>query len=860
MTNLLEKAKNYAMNRRSFLRMTATVVAGATAAITLPGCGLTSVDAQKAEELAKKEGKWITAACWHNCGGRCLNKAYVVDGVVIRQKTDDTHPDTPDYPQQRGCARGRSQRQQVFGVDRIKYPMKRKNWAPGGGKKELRGKDEWVRISWDEALEIVSSELKRIREKYENRSIFVTGGSEMPRTLGLYGGFSTHWGTTSWGSWRYGPAKFGMEEGYFAHSINDRLDLRNSELIVLVGGNPAWSAGGSPTYHYLQAKKAGAKFIIFDPTYTDTAEILEARWVPIHPGTDHVMVLGMAYTLLKEDDPVKNPLIDWDFLNRCTIGFDSDHMPVGADPKQNFKDYVLGTFDGQPKTAEWASEICGIDAKTIREIALQIAKTRKVALFTAWAAARINNSDSWPQMFMTFGAMTGHMGESGRMTGVSCHFGTANGGPKLVNPGGNGLPVIPNPVKDVINDTKMWEAVLTGKYTAGYNSVKDINIQCIYHGYNAVLQTRAAMSKGIEAHSKVEFVVSHSHFLTTNSKYADVVLPATTEWEREGGFLTGNREILIFYTRITEPLFEAKHDQWIATEIAKRLGIKAEEVYPISEKQQLFNQLAGSQVIKEDGSGMETLVTITEADIAEWGVKGKPQQGRISLKEFKEKGIYQVERKPGDKYGFIAYGKFRHDPVANPLKTESGKLEIHCKALTDLIKNYGFTEIQPIPTYNKSIEGYEDTFKDWKNKAKGDYPLQIINPHHFRRSHSIFDNIPQLREAFPNPVYVSTKDAEERGIKTGDTVVLKSQHGKTLRIAQVTERLMPGVVGLPHGAWVEMDEATGIDKAGADNLLTGSNVSGQGIGGYNSCIAQIEKYNGEALQPDVKWPQRIVLK
>lgn len=125
MANFIENAKKYSINRRSFLGWTASLTAGTAAALTLPGCGLAKVDAEKAAALAGKEGEWITAACWHNCGGRCLNKAYVVDGVVLRQKTDDTHPDSPDYPQQRGCARGRSQRQQVYGADRLKYPMKR---------------------------------------------------------------------------------------------------------------------------------------------------------------------------------------------------------------------------------------------------------------------------------------------------------------------------------------------------------------------------------------------------------------------------------------------------------------------------------------------------------------------------------------------------------------------------------------------------------------------------------------------------------------------------------------------------------------------------------------------------------------
>ena len=96
---------------------------------------------------ASEEGRWVTHACFFNCGNRCVNRSYVVDGKVLRQKTDDLHPDTPDYPQQRGCARGRALRQLIFGADRLKYPLKRKHWAPGGGDKELRGRDEWERVS-----------------------------------------------------------------------------------------------------------------------------------------------------------------------------------------------------------------------------------------------------------------------------------------------------------------------------------------------------------------------------------------------------------------------------------------------------------------------------------------------------------------------------------------------------------------------------------------------------------------------------------------------------------------------------------------------------------------------------------------
>ena len=317
------------LTRRSFLKWSG--VLGGTAA--LAGGVTVGLKAAEAATQAASEGEWITAACWHNCGGqRCLLKAQVVDGVVQRVKTDDTHPDTADYPQLRACARGRSQQQQVFGADRLKYPMKRKNWEPGGGKKELRGRDEWVRISWDEALDIYASELQRIKDKYGNESILALGGT-MGRTLTLFGGAVGTWGTTSWGTWYYTGPMIGLGDGLNATSNNDRLDMRNSNLIVIWGGNPAWSSQGNSMKFYFDAKQAGAKFLFLDPYYNDTAMILADEWVPVRPGTDHALALGMAHTLIVEDDPVANPLIDWDFLNRCTVGFDKDHLPEGTDPK-----------------------------------------------------------------------------------------------------------------------------------------------------------------------------------------------------------------------------------------------------------------------------------------------------------------------------------------------------------------------------------------------------------------------------------------------------------------------------------------------------------------------------------------------
>ena len=858
MGSLIKKALDHRMKRRTFLKGAAVT----SAALALTGYGgLAKVSEEKAAEVAQEEGKWIPAACWHTCGGRCLNYALVKDGVVIRQKTDDTHPDSPDYPQQRSCARGHCQQYVCFGVDRLKYPMKRKHWEPGGGDKSLRGRDEWVRISWDEALDIVASEIKRIKGKYGNEAIFgeMRGNKDICRTLNLYGGYVPYFGTGSSGTWSKTGPVIGIRN---SSAINDRMEMRKCDLVVLWGHNTSWSGAGNPTYNEVQNKKiSGAKYIIVDPWYSDTAAVLADEWIPIRPTTDHAMLLGMAYTLITEDNPLTNPLIDWDLLNRCTVGFDAEHMPEGAGPKENFKDYVLGTYDGQPKTPEWASERCGVPAERIRSLAIEIGSTRNVALGESCACARHRNGDSWPQMFQTLGFMTGHIGRSGSFTngGYYQHRPSGLADPPVVKQGSGGVPGIEDALEVTISRQELWDTIATThKYTAGYQDVRDINIQLIYHSGNC-LQTTDGMTKGIAAHRAVEFVVTQNYVPTTTVRYSDVVLPVTTQWERYGMVSRQNREALFWFSQVTEPLYEAKDDIWIAKEIGARLGLDPQEIDPIPLKQQILNQVAGATVMKDDGSGYEPLVTITAQDIAELDVEGEPQSGKIPIKEFKEKGVYQVPRSPGDNFEYVALKEFREDPEANPLKTASGKFPIHCQALADKIKAYGWTEVRPIPTYPLVNEGYEYTFADWENKIKGDYPLQLITLHYPRRAHTNFDSVPYLRYAFPHDFIMNADDAAERGIKDGDTVLVTSPHGKVIRPVWVTERFMPGVCSLPHGAWVEMDEESGIDKAGADNILNGAVPTGQSISGWNSCNVQVEKYVGPIkLEPDYKWPPRKI--
>lgn len=862
------------ISRRGFLGASAAVAAS-VAVLSATGCSSEStLDKHELPVDPADEGKWVPAACWHNCGGRCVNKVMVKDGAVVRQKTDDSHEDSFDYPQQRGCVRGKAQQQQCFGADRVLYPLKRKGWQPGGGENSngaMRGKGEWERIGWDEAIKLACQEIKRISDEYGPTGFYCKSPDV---SVNLMCGCVRAWDTTSHGTYTLGSKMIGLPTSMWSMDTgktNDRFDMVNADYIVMYAANPSWSAAGTPTLHFLRAKEAGAKFVFVDPMYNATAQALDADWIPVRNGTDMAFMLATAYEMLRLDKE-EGDIIDWDFLGKCTVGFDAEHMPADAKLDENLMDYVLGKYDGVPKTPEWAQPICGASPEQVTAFARILGKNNKTMLLHSYAMARCNGAEMIPQMFAALGAMGGHMGKSGHACGGGAYaVGAGNGGPNLVSAGWPMTPKVSNPCTIGVRQPQLYEIIVNGggEFLDVANSYGGFHdpiptklgpIKGIFHVNDAALQTSMSQGLGIEAHRAVDFVLTRAQFMTTNARYSDIVLPVTTEWERVGGVVASNREFLYCYTQVTEPLGEAKTDQEISTLLLEGMGIDPDLAYGgKSEKQLFFEQIAGSKVMGEDGK-MKTLVTITDADVKEWGVSGKAQQGVISLKDFVDGGGYQVERKEGDAYSFIGYKDFVEDPEANPLPSKSGKLELYCQARYDLMASYGYPgsdQLKPYPTYVVPRVGFESTFEGGQiGGKKGEFPYLMFNPHYLRRSHSVFDNCPWLREAWESPAFLSRKDAEEKGIAEGDTVLISTPAGQSLRKAALLDLLMPGVVGVPHGSWVDVDEETGIDHAGSDNYLTDSVYGGMGVSGYNNQICNIEKYTGEQLKRDCELPAR----
>lgn len=866
------KLNSLKMDRRHFVAAGAAAVATLGAAGSLYGCdnrlSETSGDASAGTDApAQPAGEWKTLACLHGCGTRCMNQALVQDGVVIRQKTDDTHEDSIEYPQQRGCLRGRALVEFEMGADRIKYPLKRKSWTPEDPHGDLRGKEGYERISWDEALDIVAEQLRKVYTEHGPRAVFMPcnlsgGRAAVAPLLNALGGYLAVSDSISYGTYTANTEYLGLSFGGEC-MVNDRMDLiKNAKVIVLAGQNPGWGSNGNPSHFFRAAYDNGAQFIYVGPSYNVSAAMLDARWMPVRPGTDTAFYIGVAGEMLRLEEE-RGGILDIDFLHRCCIGFDDESMPSDAATTESYAGYLKGEYDGTPKDAAWASAICGVPAEDITWFAETMGKDNDVVLSHGYAAARCNGAEDLPQAYMAIACMGGHIGKPGNGTGNYYVDRQGPGGVQIVSTGGDGtdevelpeLSPLYDPAKvegviedDFVNGLEVWDAIIDGKYQSTgrcwsgvFNKPieRECDIRVVYGGRDGSARSVPNSSKMPEALRKLDFVVIQQYAPSATTPYADIILPDLANIERDQ--IVGNgdrdREMVLVYSKVSETPFEAKSDQWINEQLLERLGYNPKDVYPFTEEQLFFNQLANT-VVNDGNENPTSLVTITEEDIANWGVEGAPQEGLIGLEELRSKGIYQVERSFGDEYDHIAMAAFREDPASDPRPSASGLFEIYCQAKADMYNTAAMAgeTYKPYPTYHEVA-------------AEEGYPLLMFNTHYPRTACSDFNNVVTLREACEAPVTLNAADAAERGIAAGDPILVSSPYGTILRTASVSSCIVPGAIDVPNGGWPEIDE-DGIDRGGCPNTLYGGAPRGMGVSGYNNVSVQVEKWDGGELAPD----------
>ncbi len=727
------------------------------------------------------EVRIVPATSAFDCGGRCPLRLHVRNNVIIRVEGDQS----AEPGQLRTCLRCRAYRQHVHHPERLMHPQKNVG---------AKGEDKFQRISWDEALDTLAGQLRHAKEKYGPASILLlTGagylgalhrvGGAAALLINQFGGCTTHYGNISsegavWASLtQYGSVFVG----------NGREDLLNSKLIILWGWDPARMISGTNTmWHLIRAKENGARVISVEPRYTDTAAAVAEQWIPIYPGTDTAMMAAMAYVMISEG------LHDQAFLQKYTVGFDK------------FSDYLLGREDGQAKTPQWASPICGVPAETIAQLAREYATTKPAALMDCQGPARSAMGEQYNRMAATLCALTGNVGRPG---------GSAGGG-LMGLPIGHmfrspGIPAGKNPVEmqgpkikgtlDIrdrvimrIHINKLWDAILEGK-AGGFPA----DIKMAWSLGNNYLNQTGNANKGARALKSLEFLAVNELFLTAQARLADLVLPVTSAAEKSDftrAWPSG--PYFCFSNRAIEPLGECKSDLEICRLLAERLGIPG------------FLEFDEDKVL-------QTFWRKT-ADLAEH---------IEDFEKFKAEGVHRVSlEKP-----VVAFSQQIEDLENHPFETPSGRIEIFSQRVADMNN----PACPPIPKYLPHKEDRQDPLA-------ARYPLQLLTPHPRNRVHSEMYKVEWLREVEPHCVWIHPEDAGARGIAQGDQVLVCNDRGKVAIEAFVTSRIKPGVVSIFEGAWYQPD-AEGVDRGACANTLTRDEYSGGGAAVLNSSLVQISK-------------------
>jgi anaerobic dimethyl sulfoxide reductase subunit A len=821
------------MNRRSFLQSTA-----AGAAALGAGSLIKNREANAfpfAPYPVDDELTTVVTSCAHNCGSRHMLVAHKKGDVIVRISTDDGRyqldgyfgKDTEEEPQVRGCLRGRSYRQRLYSAERLLYPM---------GRVGKRGEGKFKRLSWDEALDYIARKMIALKNEYGSTALLdqsYAGASYgvlhksdqieglLGRFLGMFGCRTNSWsvpsyqGTTTSSRWTFGTIEDGNEDDAFAHS----------KLIIMWGWNPAYTFHGGNTFYYMRlAKQRGCKFVLIDPQYTDSASAYDAWWIPIRPNTDAAMMAGMAHYIFA------NNLHDQDFINRFTLGMDAGTMPNWAanspNGKENFKDYILGTYDGIPKTPEWAAEICGVSAEDIKKLADMYARTKPAALKASWAPGRNAYGEQYNRMGAALQAMTGNIGVLG---GCAEGVGKAWHAEAVAYPYDQYANIWFSSIKSdrwahcVLNYPNVTREELGLWPRQDQLDGKIPNIKGIFWQGSDWFNQLTNINKEIAAMDKMELVVCMDSTITPSGLYADVLLPIATHFERHDVALPWYKgHYYIHRPKVIEPLGESKSDFQVFTELAYRIG----HLTGIGDHfGKTFNP-------KADRSYFLNPDAVDEAYLREWWQNKVMPHQHVDMpwEEFKARGIYKFKLAE-------PHVAFRDQiEKGKPFQTASGRIEILSSELAQISDwtrtRYGYH----IPSIPKWIEPWESL----NSPKTGKYPFHLISPHPRWRTHSIFNNCSWLRETYEQEVTVNASDARRLGIKTGDTVEVWNDRGKVVVPVYVTERCMPGVAVIHEGAWLDLDDQ-GVDRSGNPDMLTLDEPSPAGAFAYNTVLCDIRK-------------------
>jgi anaerobic selenocysteine-containing dehydrogenase len=666
----------------------------------------------------------VVGACPHDCPDTCSILTTVEDGKAIAVRGNPDHP----FTRGRLCVKVNNYEERVYSDKRVLYPLKRV--GPKGSK-------QFQRISWDEAIETIAKRWK---------SIIATDGAQaiLPYsylgTQGIINGLNV-------GDPLFNKLGATVSERTFCDSGSctaymmtigptpgvDPESFVHSKYILLWACNTL----GTNSHHWPfieQAKKAGAKLVVIDPVRTRTARL--ADWhIPIRPGTDAALALAMMHVIIKEN------LVDRDYIDKHTVGY--DELAERA-----------STY-----TPEFAAQETGIPVEDIVKLAREYATTPPAVVRIGVAVER-------------------HAGGGQTVRAIACLPGLI-GAWKHVGGGLLQLPIWAFPVKwevlmrpdlqpekmRVLNSWRLGQA-LTGEL--GFDP--PIKALFVYNANPMAMVTeQAKLEQGLEREDL--FTVVSEHFLTDTARYADIVLPATTQLEQKDIMFSWGHLYLSYNNPAIEPLGEAVSNTELFRRLAKAMGI-------------------------EDPSFYRTDDEIIEASL-DWT---NPVLQGITLEDVKAKGYARLTMPSADDWAPHREGNF---------PTPTGKCEFKSTItgggnfVVPLFRQ-GYngdqdgTPVDALPHYIPPNENPQTTPALAKR-----YPLSLITPKSHAFLNSNYGNLPaQTAQAGEEQsVFLHPDDAERRGIVAGAPIRVFNDRGAFEAFASISPDVMPGVVMAPSGYW-----------------------------------------------------------
>ncbi|EJC7122825.1 trimethylamine-N-oxide reductase TorA [Vibrio parahaemolyticus] len=805
-----------AITRRSFLKGVATTSAASVIGPSL----LASASANAAEST----GTWkVTGSHWG------AFRAHIYAGKVqeIKPLELDKNP-TEMLNGIKGI---------IYSPSRVRYPMVRLDWLKKHKySADTRGNNRFIRVTWDEALDLFYRELERVQKEYGPWALHAgqTGWNQtgsfnnctahMQRAVGMHGNFITKVGDYSTGAGQtIMPYVLGSTEVY-AQGTSWSEILENSDNIILWANDPVknlqvgWNCETHESFKYLaelkeKVAKGEINVLSVDPVKNKTQRYLENDHLYINPMTDVAFMLAVAHVLYNEN------LYDKKFIDTYCLGF------------EEFIQYVQGkTKDKVEKTPEWAAAICGVKADKIREFARMLVSGRTQILM-GWCIQRQEHGEQPYWAAAVVAAMVGQIGLPGGGISYGHHY-SSIGVPSTGFAGPGGFPrnldqgMKPkwdnndfNGYSRTIPVARWIDCLLEpGKeinYNGGKVKLPDFKMMVIsgcnpWHHH----QDRNRMKK---AFRKLQTVVTIEFAWTATCRFSDIVLPACTQWERNDIDVYGSysNKGLIAMHRLVDPLFQSKPDFQIMSELTQRFGRREEYTRGMSEMEWIESLYNDCKKANEGKFEMPEFNDFWEKSVLDFG-EGKP---------------------------WVRHADFRKDPELNPLGTPSGFIEITSRK----IGRYGYEHCQEHPMW------FEKSERSHGGPGSDKYPFWLQSCHPDKRLHSQMCESEEFRATYAvqgrEPVYINPIDAKAKGIKDGDLVRVFNGRGQLLAGAVLTDSYPRGVIRIEEGAWYgPLNEKEGaICTYGDPNTLTqdiGSSELAQATSA-NTCIVDFEKFTGK---------------